>query len=276
MEPTVSNTQKISFIGAGNMARSLVSGLLRNGHPADAISAADPMPGQREQLAGLGITVHADNDTAARGADVIVLAVKPQVLKRVLEAMTLDPGQLVVSIAAGVNLESLARWMGPSQPIVRCMPNTPALLGAGVTALFPNERVTAAQRDQAEAVLAAAGRTLWVSEESLLDAVTAVSGSGPAYFFYLMESMIEAGKRLGLDADTATLLTLETAYGAALMAREGSDSPATLREKVTSPGGTTERALSILDAAGTRESLVRAVEGAAEKARELAQESGQP
>jgi pyrroline-5-carboxylate reductase len=272
----VSNTQKISFIGAGNMARSLVSGLLRNGHPSAAISAADPMPGQREQLAGLGIVVHADNDAAAAGADVVVLAVKPQVLKRVLEAMTLSPEQLVVSIAAGVNLQSLARWTAPSQPIVRCMPNTPALLGAGVTALFANEHATPAQRDQAEAVLAAAGRTLWVAEESLLDAVTAVSGSGPAYFFYLMESMIEAGQRLGLDADTATLLTLETAYGAALMAREGSDSPATLREKVTSPGGTTERALSILDAAGTRESIASALEGAAEKARELAQESGQP
>lgn len=271
----MNNTQKISFIGAGNMARSLVTGLLRNGYPTDAIRAADPAPAQRDQLAGLGITVDADNEAMAAGADVVVLAVKPQVMGSVLEAMTLKPGQLLVSIAAGVNLASLARWSSPSQPIVRCMPNTPALLGAGITALFANDNVSAAQRAQAETVLAAAGRTLWVPEEALLDAVTAVSGSGPAYFFYLMESMIEAGERLGLDPDTATLLTLETAYGAALMARDGDDSPATLRERVTSPGGTTERALSILDAAGTRENIRRAVEAAAEKARELAQESGQ-
>lgn len=271
----MSNTQKISFIGAGNMARSLVTGLLRNGHPADAIRAADPAPEQCEQLRRLGVGVGADNDAAVADADVIVLAVKPQVLKAVLESLALAPGQLLVSIAAGVNLESLARWSSRSQPIVRCMPNTPALLGAGITALFANDATSQSQRAQAELILGAAGRTLWVADEALLDAVTAVSGSGPAYFFYLMEAMIEAGEGLGLDADTATLLTLETAYGAALMAREGSDAPATLRQKVTSPGGTTERALGILDAAGTRETIRTAVEGAAQRARELAEESGQ-
>lgn len=269
-------TSSITFIGAGNMAQSLIRGLLNTGYPASAITATDPVAAARETLKTLGINVSADNSKALEHADVIVLAVKPQVLGAVLSALdTLRPEQLLVSIAAGVPVASLRNWTCEQQAIVRCMPNTPALLGAGVTALYAAPGVDPRQRTQAEDILKAAGRTLWVDREEALDAVTAVSGSGPAYFFYLMEAMIEAGEALGLDAQTATLLTLETAYGAALMAREGSSTPTTLKENVTSPGGTTERALSILDAAGGRDMIHQALAGAASRSRELAQEFGQ-
>ncbi|MEQ8858310.1 MAG: pyrroline-5-carboxylate reductase [Pseudomonadales bacterium] len=266
----------IAFIGAGNMARSLISGLLAAGADAARLRAADPDAGQRQTLDKLGVATFSDNDRAIRGADLVVLAVKPQVLGSVLKPLRLESTQLIVSIAAGVPLAALSRWTGKDLAIVRCMPNTPALLGAGITGMFASPTVTVAQRDGADAVLATAGRTLWVAEEAHLDSVTAVSGSGPAYFFYLMEAMIEAGVGLGLDRESATTLVLETAYGAARMAREGAQSPGALRVNVTSPGGTTERALSILDAAGVRDTLERAVSGAAQRARELAEEFGQP
>lgn len=265
----------IAFIGAGNMAFSLIKGLLNAGVPPAQLHASDPVAAQLERLEALGVHTATDNDAVSRGADVVLLAVKPQVLGAVLTPLALHREQLLVSIAAGVPVASLARWTAADQPIVRCMPNTPALLGAGVTAMFANAAVSAAQRDTAMALLGAAGKALWVSDEALLDAVTAVSGSGPAYFFYLMEAMIAAGTALGLDAETATELTLETAYGAALMARQRTSSPAALRVAVTSPGGTTERALSILDAAGTRATIATALTGAAQRAQELAEEFGQ-
>lgn len=262
----------IAFVGAGNMATSLVSGLLAAGTPPESIRASDPADHQRQRLAAKGIATFADNDQAVSGADAVVLAVKPQVMQQVLRPLALEPGQVVISIAAGVPLSALAAWSAPDTPIVRCMPNTPALLGAGITGLFANDAVTAAHRQIADAILEAAGKTLWVDDEARLDAVTAVSGSGPAYFFYLMEAMIDAGVAPGLPREDAATLTLETAYGAARMAREGSDDPARLRANVTSPGGTTERALSILDAGGTRETVHQAVAGAAQRARELAEE----
>jgi pyrroline-5-carboxylate reductase len=272
----LSENNPITFIGAGNMARSLINGLLNNGYSAGAITASDPVASQRQALAALGIQVHEDNNVACAEANIIVLAVKPQVLGRVVgEISTLRPDQLLISIAAGVPVASLRAWTSADQAIVRCMPNTPALLGAGITALYSNERVSKSQQQLAEQVLAAAGKTLWVDNEGLLDAVTAVSGSGPAYFFYLMEAMIETGTRLGLDAATARALTLETAYGAALMAREGSEDPTTLRHNVTSPGGTTERALSILDAAAVKDTLHAALAGAMSRSQELAEEFGQ-
>lgn len=270
------NDLTIAFIGAGNMARSLVSGLLAAGMPAERIRASDPDPEQRGRLAVSGTAVSADNARTVAGADVVLLAVKPQVLGDALRELPVEPQQLIVSIAAGVPLHALERWTPENTPIVRCMPNTPALLGAGITGLFANPAVTRGQRAIAEAILGAAGHTLWVDREAQLDAVTAVSGSGPAYFFYLMEAMIDAGEALGLDRVSATRLTLETAYGAARMAREGSDPPDRLRANVTSPGGTTERALSILDAAGVRQTIARAVTGAARRAQELAEEFGQP
>jgi pyrroline-5-carboxylate reductase len=267
--------QTTAFIGAGNMARSLISGLVGAGaDPAD-IRAGDPLPAQRDAAAALGVTVTADNAAAVSGADIVVLAVKPQALRGVLSALPIEPGQLLISIAAGVPLRALEAWAPAGTPIVRCMPNTPALLGAGITGLYGNAHVSAAQRRQADALLSAAGATVWVADEALLDAVTAVSGSGPAYFFYLMEAMIDAGEALGLDRATASALTLQTALGAARMACEGGDPPATLRANVTSPGGTTARALSILDAAEVDAAVRRAVMGAAERARELAEEFGQ-
>ena len=269
-------SQQIAFIGAGNMASSLIGGLIASGHDPTRICASDPAIDQLTKLEAQGITTCSDNNQAVRNAELVVLAVKPQVLGMVLEGLTaLTPDQLIVSIAAGVAIASLQMHTDPEQAIVRCMPNTPALLGAGITAMFANEAATDEQRTRAQVVLSAAGKTLWVTSEAQLDAVTAVSGSGPAYFFYLMEAMVDAARALGLDAQTAKALTVETAYGAALMAREGGDEPADLRARVTSPGGTTERALDILEAADARGIIKAALAGAAERSRELASEFGQ-
>lgn len=269
------NDATIAFVGAGNMARSLIGGLLASSYDAARIRACDPSPEQRAAAAALGVAVAADNAAAIATADVVVLAVKPQVMGTVTAALPLSCDQLVISIAAGVPIASIERWSSAAQPVVRCMPNTPALLGAGVTGLYANPAVGTTGRMLAERILGAAGRTIWVENEDQLDAVTAVSGSGPAYFFYLMEAMIEAGQALGLSKAVAEELTLETAYGAALMARQRNAEPALLRRNVTSPGGTTERALNILENAGVRRSVAAAVGGAAERARELAREFAQ-
>ena len=269
-----SNT--IAFIGGGNMARSLISGLLSADVDAGRIIVSDPLPAQREMLSELGVGTTADNDAAIAGASLVVLAVKPQVLGEVLRAVSsLTPDQLIVSIAAGVPIAAISGWTSTDQPIVRAMPNTPALLGAGITALYANERVDEAGRARAEDILSAAGRTLWVDAEVKLDAVTAVSGSGPAYFFYLMEAMIESGVEQGLDPETATVLTLETAFGAALMARERTHTPEVLRANVTSPGGTTAAALETLDAEGAKAIIKRALLRAGVRSKELAEEFGQ-
>ena len=258
------------------MARSLISGLIAAGTNPETISVADPDPHQRELLAELGVRTSADNGEAVAGAGAVVLATKPQVLATVLKGLTgLDGSQLLISIAAGVPLDAMSHWTSPGQPIVRCMPNTPALLGAGITALYGNAAVSAAGRERATAILGAVGRTLWVDEEEKLDAVTAVSGSGPAYFFFLMEAMIEAGISQGLDPETATVLTLETAYGAALMARERTRSAAELRAQVTSPGGTTAAALAVLEEAGGADIIARALDAARDRSMKLAEEFGQ-
>ena len=263
---------RIAFIGAGNMASSLVGGLLRHGASPTDIVAADPDAAQRARLQERGIATVADNAAAVRGSRVVVLAVKPQVMEDIVRQLSLDEGQLLISIAAGVSLASIARWGANDVAVVRCMPNTPALHGAGITALCANARVTAEDRALATSVLSAAGVTLWLEREADLDAVTAISGSGPAYFFYLMEAMIDAGLKLGLGEDVARRLTFETARGSALMAAESADPPAELRRRVTSKGGTTERALTVLDAAKTKTTIERAVLAAAERSRELASE----
>ncbi len=269
------NNRSIAFIGAGNMARSLISGLLASGYPASQLSAADPAAEQRALIDQLGVHSAADNSAIVAAADVIVLAVKPQILAKVVGGLSLTPSQLVISIAAGVDMASISSALGAQQPLVRCMPNTPALLQQGITGLCANPAVSADQRNQAEQLLAAAGATLWFDNEADLDAVTAVSGSGPAYFFYLMEAMIDTGERLGLDREIATQLTLATARGAAAMAEQGvaqGQTPAVLRNNVTSPGGTTERALSIMDQHNTQAHLGDAIAGAAQRAQELAAE----
>jgi pyrroline-5-carboxylate reductase len=272
----LSSTQStLTFIGAGNMAASLVQGLLNDGYQAQQIRVADPIDAQRQKLAALGVQTFDDNNAAISGSDVVVLAVKPQIAERVLtELVALQPDQLLLSIAAGINLHSLSRWTHTEQAIVRCMPNTPALLGAGMSALYPNAYCHPAQRELAQAVLAAAGATLWVDNERALDAVTAVSGSGPAYFFLLMEAMVDAGVSLGLDRATATTLTLQTAYGAALMANRGNDSPSTLRQNVTSPGGTTAAALEVMTQAKLPDIVRQAVQAADKRAFELSEEFG--
>lgn len=269
------NNDSIAFIGGGNMASSLINGLIGAGMDPNSITASDPLPEQRAQLDQLGIRTTSDNNEAIAGAGVVVLAVKPQVLGEVLKGLEgLESTQLLLSIAAGVPISAMSAWTRASQPIIRAMPNTPALLGAGVTALHANPMVGEADRDRAERILGTAGRTLWVDEETKLDAVTAVSGSGPAYFFYLMESMIEAGIEQGLDAETATVLTLETAHGAALMARERTHTPEVLRANVTSPGGTTAAALAALEVDGAKDIIKRALASAQIRSRELAEEFG--
>ena len=270
-------TQKhiLAFIGAGNMAASLIHGLLNDGASAADIRIADPVPAQRDKFASLGVQTYADNDQAVAGADIVVLAVKPQVARDVVSGLTtLQPAQVMLSIAAGINLASLSRWSSAHQPIVRCMPNTPALYGAGMSALFANDHCSTTQRQLAETTLTAAGETLWVSQESALDAVTAVSGSGPAYFFLLMEAMVDSGVALGLDQKTATRLTLQTAYGAALMARDSDESPAVLRQNVTSPGGTTAAALEVMMERHMPEIIKAALVAADARATELAEEFG--
>jgi pyrroline-5-carboxylate reductase len=269
-------SERIAFIGAGNMARSLVGGLLASGSEPATLIAADPDAAQRDAMRTLGVESTDSNAAAVVNATTIVLAVKPQVMRDVVRglAAALRPAQLLISIAAGVSCSAISRWCGQPLGIVRCMPNTPALYGAGMTVLYANNSVTPQQHTTAESVLAAVGRVLWSADETALDAVTALSGSGPAYFFYLMEAMIEAGTTLGLDDATARALTLQTATGAALMADRSGIAPAQLRRSVTSPGGTTQSAITTLDSAGVRDAIVAAVRAAAARSAELAREFG--
>ncbi len=271
-------TRRLAFIGAGNMASSLIGGLLRSGTRPEQIIAADPAADQLKKIEAMGVATTADNAKAVAHADAVILAVKPQVMSVVVSnlAAHLTSEVLIVSIAAGVTSASIASWSRPELAIVRCMPNTPALYGAGITAMFANDHVQPRHRALAADVLGAAGEVLWVEVESDLDAVTAVSGSGPAYFFYLMEAMTAAGQAQGLAPEVALQLTLATAHGAALMARQSGIAPSQLRKNVTSPGGTTERAISVLDAAGVHRTIRAAIEQAAIRSAELASEFGGP
>ena len=268
---------RIAFIGAGNMAASLIGGLRAKGLEAAQIRASDPGAETRSKVAAEhGIAVFADNAEAIKDADVVVLAVKPQAMKAVCEAIrpNLKPNQLVVSIAAGITCASMNNWLG-AQPIVRCMPNTPALLRQGVSGLFATAEVSAEQRQQAEELLSAVGIALWLDEEQQLDAVTAVSGSGPAYFFLLIEAMTAAGVKLGLPADIAAQLTMQTALGAAHMAVASDVDAAELRRRVTSPAGTTEAAIKSFQAGGFEALVEKALGAAAHRSAEMAEQLGQ-
>ncbi|MEJ2620267.1 MAG: pyrroline-5-carboxylate reductase [Candidatus Thiodiazotropha sp.] len=264
---------KITFIGGGNMATSLIAGLIADEYQSQAITVSDPELDKLSQLAArYGVATEPDNQLAVAQAEIIVLAVKPQIMESV--ARDLAPAlqqnrPLVISIAAGISVAVLSDWLGTDLPLVRSMPNTPAMIQSGATGLYAGATVNENQRNQAESILRSVGMTRWVEDESLIDAITAVSGSGPAYFFLVMEAMEEAAKALGLDEESARLMTLQTALGAARMAIESSGSPALLRQKVTSPGGTTERALGILEAGGLRTLFNDALQGAAERSREL-------
>lgn len=263
----------VAFIGGGNMAASLIGGLVADGYDPAHILVSDPEPEKLASLAGrFGVRTLAENADAIHQADVLVLAVKPQVLKQICTDLS-DAVQtrrpLVVSIAAGVREAFIQDWLGGDIALVRTMPNTPAMIQAGATVLHASPEVSETQRNLAESVMRAVGLTLWVDDEADMDAVTALSGSGPAYFFLVMESMEQAAVELGLGEENARLLTIQTALGAARMAMESREAPGVLREKVTSPGGTTERALEIFDEGGLRELFGRALNGAKERSEEL-------
>jgi pyrroline-5-carboxylate reductase len=269
------NHFSIGFIGAGNMAASLIGGLVTCGFAPQQLCAADPNLAGLQALAQQhGIHACADNAEAASRADVLVLAVKPQVMKAVLTelAPSIKPGQLLISIAAGISMASMEQWLGGSPAIVRCMPNTPALVRQGASGLVANAQVSTAQREQAEAILKAVGIALWLDDEAQIDAVTAVSGSGPAYFFLLMEAMIAAGEKLGLAQDVAQALTLQTALGAAQMATASDVAPAELRRRVTSPGGTTERAIAHFEQQNLRGIVESALQAASARSQELSEQ----
>ena len=254
------------------MAFAMVNGLRANASGFDIV-VADPVAAQRERF--VGVATEASNAAAAANADVVVLAVKPQEMAAAVGETQPGLGQLLLSIAAGVPMGAIAARTSPLQPVVRCMPNTPALLGAGISGAVANAATSAEQRALAQRVLAAVGDVVWFEDERQLDAVTALSGSGPAYFFLLLESMVDAGVALGLDKATAERLATATAAGAARMASQGDATPADLRARVTSPGGTTERALSILETHGARVAFRAAIIGACQRSRELARELGE-
>ena len=266
--------QHIAFIGAGNMASAILGGLLRQGVSAAQLQVVDPFEPARERCASLGVAAHAVADPALAQADLVVWAVKPQVFAQAALQAAPHVGQaLHLSVAAGITSDSIAAWVG-SQRVVRAMPNTPALVGLGQTGLYARPSVTDADRAWVEQVLAATGATLWVDNESLLDAVTALSGSGPAYFFYFIESMVRAGQAMGLSLAQAKQLAIGTMAGAAELAATSADSPAVLREKVTSKGGTTHAALTHMENKKVGAYFEEALEKARIRAQELGQEFG--
>lgn len=256
------------------MARALARGLLRAGHPAHRLKVADPDPAQLEQVIAMhaSIGIHAHNRDVAGAADVLVIAVKPQLMADVARQIAAGPrqaGQLVMSVAAGISLESLRGWFGPETPLVRVMPNQPATIGAGISGLAASTALSARDRQLAEYVAGATGRAIWLPDEALMDAVTAVSGSGPAYFYLLMEHMERAAIDLGLPADLAAALTRETALGAARVVIETKAEPAALRAAVTSPGGTTAAALKVFEDAGLGAAVRSALAAARDRSAEL-------
>jgi pyrroline-5-carboxylate reductase len=265
--------EEIAFIGGGNMARSLVGGLLARGWTPDRIHVADPFAPTREALAAeFGVVVHAVNVEAASRAGVWVMAVKPQMLHSVaagLAELAQRHRPLLVSIAAGITTAQLSRWLGGGIAVVRSMPNTPALLGAGATGLYANAAVSTQQRELADGLLATAGITVWVADEADMDTVTALSGSGPAYLFLLAEAMQAAAEAQGLSAQAARALTLQTIHGGARMLLESGEDAATLRRRVTSPDGTTQAALESFEACGFRDVVARAVAAATRRGGEL-------
>jgi pyrroline-5-carboxylate reductase len=280
-------SETLAFIGGGNMARSLIGGLIAQGLPARQIIVSDPMEAQRQLLVTqYGVRVTDDNNEAARLAHVVVLAVKPQELRKVAEHLHLSgpvdvsnsgskntpivgrDGHLVISVAAGIRATDLEEWLG--LPVVRTMPNRPALNGCGITGMYAGSDVPNRQRELAQRIMNAVGKSVWVDQETLIDAVTAVSGSGPAYFFLLMELLETAGVEQGLPIATARALAIETAYGSGMMARDSRDSPATLREQVTSKGGTTAAALQVFETRGLQQIVSEAVKAAADRSAEMA------
>lgn len=264
----------IAFIGAGNMASSIIGGLVTKGFPPKSIIASDPYKESLDNLKKVApVKTTQNNQEALAKADIVVLAVKPQQMKSILLDLADSAQQhkpLVISIAAGIETRSIDKWLGGNMAIVRCMPNTPALVQSGATALFANPQVNGAQKEQADQIMRAVGIALWVNDENTLDAVTAVSGSGPAYFFMVMEAMQAAGEQLGLSPDAAKQLTLQTALGAAQMAIASDVDSAELRRRVTSPGGTTEQAIKVFEDEGLKAMFSKALVACRDRSEELA------
>jgi pyrroline-5-carboxylate reductase len=267
------SSARIAFIGGGNMARSLIGGLLRAGMTPDRLRVGEPSAALATALQhDFGVAASADNLSAVDGASAWVLSVKPQVLKAVCGSLR-EPAQqhkpLVISIAAGIRAEQIDTWLGGGLAVVRCMPNTPALIGAGASGLFANAAVSPQQRVLAESILTAAGIAAWIGDESLMDTITALSGSGPAYFFLLVEALEDAAVAQGMPRPAARALTVQTCLGAGRMLSEGGAAPAELRERVTSPNGTTQAALDSFAADGFADIVARAVAMATQRGREL-------
>ena len=273
--PTANVKPKIGFIGGGNMASALIGGLAGKLTAAANIHVVEINPEARQRLQQLGVQTADRIDAAIAGCDVILLAVKPQQMREV--AAQLKPHlqmQLLLSIAAGIRAADLSRWLGGHGAIVRSMPNTPALIGRGITGMVALPGVTPAQKASADAIMRAVGATVWLSDEALIDSVTAVSGSGPAYVFYFIEAMQKAGVQLGLTPAQATELSIATFVGAAHLAAEADETVALLRERVTSRGGTTHAALASMQDSGVAEAIVRAIEAAAARGKALGEEFG--
>lgn len=267
---------KITFIGGGNMANAIIGGLLKKGYAADALRVVEIDATARAKLAQqYAVATFERIDAAAVAGDCVVLAIKPQNMREVATALRPHiKQQLVISIAAGIRSTDLARWLGGYARLVRAMPNTPALVGAGCTGLYAMPGATKEDYAHAEAILGAVGTTLKVESEEQLDAITAVSGSGPAYVFYFIEALQQAALEVGLAPDAARRLALETFAGAVKLAGESSEDAATLRARVTSKGGTTAAALASMQADGIKEAIVKAVKAANQRSRELGNELG--
>lgn len=270
----------IAFIGAGNMASSLIGGLIAKGWQANHLLVSDPVQEQCQRLAtAYGVHVCRDNNAAVAQADVLILAIKPQIMRDVLLGIRDAVNQkhpLVISIAAGIPLSAINDILGSGIAVVRCMPNTPAMVGIGATGLIANSQTSADEKTLAQNILSAVGIALWLENENQIDAVTALSGSGPAYYFLVMEAMIAAGISLGLDAQTARTLTLQTALGAATMAQQSDVAPAELRRRVTSPGGTTEQALRCFEEGKLISLFATAMAAAEKRSKELAINAANP
>ena len=276
---TQTPNEHITFIGGGNMGRAIAVGLLNQGYSLKQIEIVEPVEAQRQALQSQhGFRCHADANTLDCDPTVIVLAVKPQIMRQVLEQLgpvlrSLEYPPLIVSIAAGITTRQIARWLDGSYRVIRVMPNTPAMIGVGASASFGNETTTDEDKAVASAILSAVGANVWVDQESDIDAVTALSGSGPAYFFLIFEALEAAAVKLGLNAETARQLALQTGMGAASLAQQSGTDPASLRQQVTSPGGTTERALEVLFANDLSGIFDQALTAARQRAQDLAKES---
>lgn len=266
--PTLSTT--LAFIGGGNMASAIAGGLLRQGLPPEQLIVVEPDAASRERLhQQWGLQVLAQPGPALEKASLVVWAVKPQVFREAaLPARPFISQALQLSVAAGIRCESIAQWLG-TRRIVRCMPNTPALVGRGMTGLFADDGASREDRLRAEQVIGTTGQSLWVAQETLLDAVTALSGSGPAYVFYFLEAMTEAGCQMGLPREQAYQLAVGTFEGAAALAASATEPPEVLRERVTSKGGTTHAAISAMEASGVKPAFIAAMQAARQRANEL-------